>query len=149
MTKRVRDKRGKFTKPNTGEWHEPFLAGLAATGSVRAAASLAQIERRTAYKAREEDPEFAAQWKQAKRDAIDMLEVEARSRALKQSDYLLWKLLCSLKPRKFVDRVRVEDRELNARFEKALEELRSGLQAGSAQPDGTNGSAAAPDTTVH
>jgi len=74
------------------DWRVVFLAHLAKTGNVSAAAAEAGINRDTAYSAR--DPEgkdaagraearvFAAHWKSAIATAVDALELEARRRAV-------------------------------------------------------------------
>lgn len=62
-------------------WRKSFLEGLKACANVRQACEMAGIERTTAYKARERDPSFAAEWEQVIQDAIDSLESEAWRRA--------------------------------------------------------------------
>ena len=54
--------------------------------------------RSTAYLWRREDPEFAAKWDDAVADGIDLLEDEARRRALEGSDKLLMFLLERRRP---------------------------------------------------
>lgn len=51
-----------------------------------------------AYHSRVRSEEFALQWEEALQDAIDVLESEARRRALGQSDTLLIFLLKSHRP---------------------------------------------------
>jgi hypothetical protein len=62
-------------------WHDAFFATLALTGNVTRAAEAANIERKTAYLARERDPAFRARWADALDEASDRLEEEARRRA--------------------------------------------------------------------
>jgi hypothetical protein len=59
-------------------WRAGFLAAFALTGNVTAAAKAAGIERSTAYRAKEADPSFAADWAEAQEVASDALEEEAR-----------------------------------------------------------------------
>lgn len=59
-----------------------FLDTLRATANISAAARAADINRRTAYTWRDENPEFAADWDEALEEATDALEAEARRRAL-------------------------------------------------------------------
>ena len=59
-----------------------FLRALSTTGNVTAACRAAKVPRCSAYKHREEDPEFAAAWDEALDEAADRLEEEARRRAV-------------------------------------------------------------------
>lgn len=63
-------------------WAKAFLAELAKSGNVRGACEAVQIGRRTVYDLRESDPAFAADWERAQEEAADLLEAEARRRAL-------------------------------------------------------------------
>lgn len=67
--------------PITEAKRRAFLAALRATGNVRSACEAAQIGRRTAYNWRE-DASFKADWDEAVTDACDLLEREARRRAV-------------------------------------------------------------------
>jgi len=62
-------------------WREGFLAQLSLTGIVTDAANKAGVARSTVLKARADDPEFAAAMIDAREQAIDHLEREARKRA--------------------------------------------------------------------
>lgn len=77
----------------TLEKRQSFCEILRAGQSVTAAAAALGINRATAYKHREVDPEFAAQWDVALESGTDKLEDEAVRRALKVSDTLLIFLL--------------------------------------------------------
>lgn len=68
--------------PGPGLWKAAFLLSLAAYGNVSAAARAVGIDRRTAQKARKEDPAFDEAWAEALEDAADALEEEARRRAV-------------------------------------------------------------------
>lgn len=59
-----------------------FLEELAETGNVLLAAELHNLSRRDLYRVRAEDPEFKTAWDEAKNQAADHLEQEARRRAL-------------------------------------------------------------------
>ena len=85
-----------------------FLRALVATGTVTTAAEAAGVHRRTAYKWREADEEFAALWDEALEDAADKLEAEAIRRAYKGSDTLLIFLLKGLKPERYKERASYE-----------------------------------------
>lgn len=62
-------------------WHAAFLAALATTGNISAAARAAGIDRATAHRAHAAEPAFAARWAEALDEAADALELEARRRA--------------------------------------------------------------------
>jgi hypothetical protein len=87
------------------DWEERFLEVIRASGNVRLAASACGVDRTTPYAAAKRDPAFAAAWAAAEQDAIDVLEAEARRRALAGSDSLLQFLLRALRPEKYRDRV--------------------------------------------
>ena len=83
----------KEPRSDAGEWIPAFLATLATTANVYLACRQAGITRKTAYKWKEENEEFAAQWKDAMDDALDILEWDGRRRARTSSDKLLMYLL--------------------------------------------------------
>lgn len=89
------------------DWMPAFLAALRNSANVRAACQAAGVSRQMTDKARIKYPRFAAAWTLALEDAIDTLEAVAWDRARKQSDYLLWKLLASLRREKYGDTVTV------------------------------------------
>lgn len=66
----------------TGRRRVVFLETLAATGNVSAAARAAGIARSTCYRIRRADPDLAEAWTDAIEEAVDVLEAEARRRAL-------------------------------------------------------------------
>lgn len=63
-------------------WRPKFLAALAETCNVTHAARTAGINRNTAYDHRDSDAAFAAAWDDALEQGVDVLELEARRRAL-------------------------------------------------------------------
>lgn len=99
-----------------------FLAELAKSGNISAAARGAGLSRSHAYALRASDPEFAAEWADALEEAVDSLEAEARRRAIegvdsphfhggqltgtvkKYSDSLLMFLLKAHRPERYRDR---------------------------------------------
>ena len=83
----------KDPRSDAGEWIPAFLAMLATTANVYLACRQAGITRKTAYKWKEENEEFAARWKDAMEDACDILEWDGRRRARASSDKLLMYLL--------------------------------------------------------
>ena len=83
----------KEPRSDAGEWIPAFLATLGATANIYLACRPAGITRKTAYKWKEENEEFAARWKDAMEDACDILEWDGRRRARASSDKLLMYLL--------------------------------------------------------
>ena len=70
--------RTKLTKTR----REKFLAILRTCCNVTVACRDIGIARITAYEHRDKDPEFSAAWDNALEEAVDLLEAEARRRAL-------------------------------------------------------------------
>ena len=64
-------------------WKQIFLTSLAKTGNVRASCVKAGVTRKTPYEVRGRDPRFAEAWESAIEEAVDLLEAEARRRAIK------------------------------------------------------------------
>ena len=75
LTPRQREEagEGKLDK----HWRTYFLQTLAETSNVTKSAAAAKVAPSRAYKARREDPEFAAQWREALCEGYDHLEMEA------------------------------------------------------------------------
>lgn len=91
------------------DWRPAFLAALAQSGIVLAAANAAGIDRVTAYREREKNPPFAQGWDAAIDESADRLEAEARRRAtIVGSDRLLMAMLKAYRPDRYGDRQRVE-----------------------------------------
>ena len=91
------------------EWFPTFLAVLRNTANVRAACEKAKIDRRTAYRNRDDNESFRARWDTAIEDACDQLEAAAWLRAKGRSDTLLIFLLKAHRP----ERYREMNRSLN------------------------------------
>jgi hypothetical protein len=73
--------------PVTPEKKSAFIAALVASGgSVARACQAIEIARLTAYRLRDEDPEFAAAWVKAKQAGLEALEDEALRRAYEGTD---------------------------------------------------------------
>jgi hypothetical protein len=105
---------------NTPDWPFPwmpaFLLAFRNSGNVRASCQAAGITRQLAYQQRAKSARFRNAWDEALEDATDTLEAVAWQRARNGSDYLLWKLLASLRRDKFGDAVKVTiDLEAEAR----------------------------------
>lgn len=119
---------------STRDAREVFLDHLRKTSNISQSASIALVERKTVYRWREADPAFAAAWDDAIDEATDMLEAEARRRAIegdeeyvvsmgqlvkdpktgeylttrKRSDGLMTLLLKAHRPEKFRERYDVQ-----------------------------------------
>ncbi len=104
------------------DWAPRFLDVLRSTANVRLAADAAGVARDTTYKRRRSDAAFAARWAEVIEDAIDVLEAEARRRALSMSDNLLMFLLKAHRPTLYRERVDVTI-DLHARAELLAVEL--------------------------
>jgi len=61
---------------------EKFLKALAVTGNVTESCEIAGIKHNYVYEMRKRDPEFAILWDAAKETSTDVLETEARRRAM-------------------------------------------------------------------
>jgi hypothetical protein len=79
---------------------------MADSGNVSLAALAAGVSRSAAYAHAKGHPAFAAAWMEAREEALDLLEAEAR-RALTSSDSLLMFLMRSYRPEQFRDSVNV------------------------------------------
>ena len=77
---------------------ERFLTAHNLGMSVADAARAAGVDRRTIYRWRDKDPEFAKEWREARESLVEDLEMEAYNRAFKGNDRLLMFLLRSYKP---------------------------------------------------
>ena len=64
------------------EWRPAFIEALRATGNVTRAAQYAGRSRNQAYHVRQHSEHFAAQWREALEEGSDLLEAEARRRAV-------------------------------------------------------------------
>ena len=63
--------------------YQTFLSTLQDTGNITASCMVAGLHRRTIYRKKDSDPEFAELWEIAVEIAVDKLEYVARNRALK------------------------------------------------------------------
>lgn len=66
--------------PAFAKWSKTFLAELAATSNVSAAARKAKILTARAYEARRTNPEFSRRWQEALCEGYDHLEMELLAR---------------------------------------------------------------------
>ena len=110
----------------TPGWRPRFLEVIRATGNVRLAADAAGVDRSTPYVRARRDAAFAAAWAQAEQDALDVLEAEARRRALASSDALLMFLLRAHRPERYREALDVH-LELRRAAERTAERLGLGV----------------------
>jgi len=66
----------RVRRRTTGKWQHVFLAALARTSNVAAAADEAEIDTGNAYKLRRTDPVFARRWYEALCEGYDNLEMD-------------------------------------------------------------------------
>lgn len=69
-------------RPLMTDWHDPFLQVLRETGMVSRACQCVNVGRVTAYRHRDNDPEFAERWDEVLEEAVDEMEREAYRRAV-------------------------------------------------------------------
>lgn len=117
----MKGRRGTLGTPKKKDWKPQFLDALRDLGVVRAACEKAGVPYRTAYNHREQEEAFAADWDEALEQAADLMELEARRRAVEgvekrvyhqgeqidvvksYSDTLLIFLLKAARPHKYRD----------------------------------------------
>lgn len=120
--------KAKQTRKRTAkkDWRPAFLLALAKTGSVVRACQKSKVVRSVAYKRRSDEPAFAEAWKEAEEIGVELMEAEARRRAvegckrpvfhagkkcgeiLEYSDTLLIFLLKAHRPEKYRERSEVK-----------------------------------------
>lgn len=124
-----------------------FLKALAETGNVSEAARKARLDRSTAYQIRRQDQAFADAWDDALDVAVDLLEAEARSRAVdgveqprfhqgricgtvrKYSDSLLMFLLRAHRPETFREGRDAGSEDIERHLKGAKEKLAARLES--------------------
>lgn len=79
-------------------WKATFLQALQDTGTVVQACQAAGISRSAAYRARQEDEDFALAWHDVDETFVEILERTAYTRAINGSDRLLEFLLKAKRP---------------------------------------------------
>jgi transposase-like protein len=89
---------------------ETILKALEEGHTVSFAAGLVGVHRVTVYKWRDSDPEFREAFDQAMQTGVDLLEAEARKRAVEGSDSLLMFLLKGKRPHEYRERYELEHR---------------------------------------
>jgi hypothetical protein len=83
----IRDDLAESRGPDDrADWRPAFLVALGQTCNVASACRAARVSRRTAYYHREKFPKFRGAWDDAIDEAVDVLEGEARRRAVEGTD---------------------------------------------------------------
>lgn len=108
-------------KQTDKSWHPKFLEILSTTCNVTLSAKGAGVKRQTAYEHYRTQPDFAAEWDDAKEAAVEILEAEAWQRARKVSDTLIIFLLKAHKPAKYRERYEVSQTSLNINWDDLTE----------------------------
>jgi hypothetical protein len=75
-------KKGRARQRSKPDWAPRLLAALRESANVQLSCAAAGVPRRTFYNRRDADPEFAAAVAEALEDGCDLLEAEARRRAV-------------------------------------------------------------------
>jgi hypothetical protein len=122
----MRGRRDTLDTPKKKDWKPQFLKALRHLGVVRHACEQAHVPYKTAYRRRDEEQAFREDWDEALDEAADLLELEARRRAVdgidkpiyhqgeeidvvkSYSDTLLIFLLKGARPGKYRDNVHHE-----------------------------------------
>ncbi len=89
-------------------WRAIYLSVLQNTGNMRAACLAAGVKRSDVERIQKREPRFRDQCAEMMEDAIDLLEVEAWSRAKTESDGLLMFLLRANRPKVYREFHRME-----------------------------------------
>lgn len=90
------------------KWAQPFLELFAQTGNAMLSARGSGVDRSTPYDLKQRDEAFARAWSEADEASIQVLEAEARRRAMATSDRLLEFLLKARRPAVYRENHRVE-----------------------------------------
>jgi hypothetical protein len=96
------------TPKKGADWRPVFLSIFRQTGIVALGCRAAGISRTQAYRERQQNPRFAGDWADAEEDATEVLEAEARRRAMSTSDTLLIFLLKARRPSVYRETIRVD-----------------------------------------
>ena len=86
------------------EAKQKFLDALSQGHSIKLACEAGMFGRSAVYSWRREDPKFAEAWDAAFESGTDVLEDEARRRALEKSDVLMITLLKARRPQQYRER---------------------------------------------
>lgn len=89
-------------------WAKTFLDLFAQSGNVMLSARGAGVDRSTPYRFRQQDATFAEAWAEADEVSTQVLEAEARRRAMAGSDRLIVFLLKARRPAIYRENHRVE-----------------------------------------
>lgn len=89
-------------------WEKAYISALSQTGNWSLSAQIASVDKKTARARYLTSPEFRAACDDAIDTGIDILEAEARRRAMAGSDVLLIFLMKANRPEKYRDQYHVQ-----------------------------------------
>lgn len=136
-----RARRGGGAKAES--WRPKFLAALAESCNVTYSATVAGIDRHTAYDHRNKDEAFRALWDDAIEQGVDGLELAARRRAMESSDTLAIFLLKAHRPERYRENQSIDITSAGQAVAGwVLREVQVNMPAGEA---GSNGAPLAPE----
>ena len=101
-----------------------FIEALTLQGTVYHASQAAGVSRQTAYRWRDEDPEFADLWDEAIENAVDAVENVIYQRAL-GGDVIAGIFYLKAQRPKFRDRLNINVEQVKSEIEEALDRLRA------------------------
>ena len=101
-----------------------FLAALTEQGTVYHAAQAAGISRQTAYRWREDDPQFADLWDEAIENAVDAVENTVYQRAL-GGDTIAAIFYLKAQRLKFRDRLNINVEHVQSDIDEMIERMRA------------------------
>jgi hypothetical protein len=99
-----------------------FIAALEARGTVLHACRAAGISRQTAYRWRDDDPEFADQWEEARENAVDVVESTIYQQAIGGNTLARIFYLKAHRPI-YRDRLNIDIEQLNSEIKERMAQL--------------------------
>ena len=109
---------------NVNRQKKRFIDALTKQGTVYHAAQAAGVSRQTAYRWRDEDPEFADLWDEAIENAVDAVENTVYKRALGGDTIAAIFYLKAQRP-KFRDRLNINVEQVQSDIEEMIERMRA------------------------
>src|SRR5215207_6922880 len=100
-----------------------FIETMAAQGTVSHAAQAAGVSRNTAYRWRQDDPEFAGLWDEAHEKAVDVVESVLYQKALSGDTIAMIFYLKAHRPI-YRDKLNIDIKQLQSEIEERMAQLR-------------------------
>ena len=98
----------KKQRRDAGEWRNEFLEALATHGTIKEAAKVVGIERKTVYNLLDADESFRSQLEEAKQNFVETLEAIAMERIRNGSDTMLIFMLKGAAPHKYKEGANIQ-----------------------------------------